>query len=351
MHSRRRLFLLLAAVVAVALAVYFVTARQSRQLVLTGIVSGDDFIVSPQIQGRIEKLLVNQGDIVETNQLLALLQPQEWNADVAFYSESAKQNAAQVAEAEAELKYQELQTTNQVRQGEATLAATQAQVTQASADLENARLTFAREEDLYHRGVEPVQAYDQARTTYDALRARVESLRLQVNAAEAAVALARSSAQQVAVRRAALEASASQHAAANAQTRKAEVRLGYTEVRAPISGIVDIRAALPGEVLNPGQAIVTLINPDALWVRADVEETYIDLIHLGDKFQVRLPSGALKQGTVFYRAVDADYATQRDVSRTKRDIKTFEVRLRCDNADRSLALGMTAYVALPLPHH
>jgi HlyD family secretion protein len=79
-----------------------------------------------------------------------------------------------------------------------------------------------------------------------------------------------------------------------------------------------------------------------------VEETYIDRIRLGDKFMVRLPSGATRQGTVFYRSVDADYATQRDVSRTKRDIKTFEIRLRCDNSDRSLAVGMTAYVLLPL---
>jgi hypothetical protein len=51
---------------------------------------------------------------------------------------------------------------------------------------------------------------------------------------------------------------------------------------------------------------------------------------------------------VFYRGVDAGYATQRDVSRTKRDIKTFELRLRVDNADRRLAVGMTAYVVLPL---
>ena len=56
---------------------------------------------------------------------------------------------------------------------------------------------------------------------------------------------------------------------------------------------------------------------------------------------IRLP-------TVFYRAADAGFATQRDVSRTKRDIKTFEIRLRCDNKDRRLAVGMTAYVELPL---
>ena len=101
-------------------------------------------------------------------------------------------------------------------------------------------------------------------------------------------------------------------------------------------------------MVNPAQAIVTLINPDDLWVRADVEETYIDRIHLGDKLPVKLPSGATREGTVFYRSVDADYATQRDVSRTKRDIKTFEVRVRVDNSDRRLAVGMTAYVLLPV---
>jgi HlyD family secretion protein len=63
---------------------------------------------------------------------------------------------------------------------------------------------------------------------------------------------------------------------------------------------------------------------------------------------VRLPSGDEREGTVFYRGVDAGYATQRDVSRTKRDIKTFELRLRADNTDRRLAVGMTAYVVLPL---
>ena len=69
---------------------------------------------------------------------------------------------------------------------------------------------------------------------------------------------------------------------------------------------------------------------------------------LGEKLPVRLPSGTVLEGTVFYRAVDADYATQRDVSRTKRDIRTFEIRLRCDNAERKLAVGMTAYVTLPI---
>src|SRR5262245_28169453 len=153
---------------------------------------------------------------------------------------------------------------------------------------------------------------------------------------------------QIAARAASPEANRHQLAAMGAQKEKAKVHLDYTEIHAPIDGIVDIRAALQGEVVGPGRAIVTLIDPDNLWVRADVEESYIDQVHLGDQMTVRLPSGSERHGTVFYRGADADYATQRDVSRTKRDIKTFEIRLRCDNTDRSLAVGMTAFVVLPL---
>jgi HlyD family secretion protein len=137
--------------------------------------------------------------------------------------------------------------------------------------------------------------------------------------------------------------------AASAQSAKADVRLRYTEIHAPIEGVVDVRAARVGEVVSVGQPIVTLINPDDLWVRADVEESYIDQVRLGDKLTVRLPSGVEREGTVFYRGADAGFATQRDVSRTKRDIKTFEVRLRVDNKDRRLAVGMTAYVLMPTP--
>jgi len=100
--------------------------------------------------------------------------------------------------------------------------------------------------------------------------------------------------------------------------------------------------------VNPGQPVITLINPDDLWVRANVEETYIDRVRIGDKLTVRLPSGVEREGTVFYRGVEAGFATQRDVSRTKRDIKTFEIRLRLDNSDRRLAVGMTTYVLLPM---
>ncbi|MGO8676250.1 MAG: HlyD family secretion protein [Limisphaerales bacterium] len=345
---KRKLAVLILGLAAISGALYYSLMHRVRAITLTGLVSTDAVIVSSEIAGRLEELLVKEGDAVKAGQLIARIQAREWKAEMAFFANTEQQSAAQVTEAQADVRFQQDQTSNQVRQAEANLEAAQAQVTQGEADLENAGLNFKRMDGLYRQGVESAQVFDQARTALDAVKARVESLRRQAQAAQAALALAQASAEQLAARRAALEATTHQLAAAAAQKDKARIRLDYTEIHAPIDGLVDVRAALQGEVLNPGQPIVTLINPDDLWVRADVEETYIDRIRLGDVFSVRLPSGARRPGKVFYRGVDADFATQRDVSRTKRDIKTFEIRLRCDNHDRGLAVGMTAYVSLPV---
>jgi HlyD family secretion protein len=347
---KRRLRIVIPVLVLAAVGIfYYASHGRPTVLRLTGVVTTDAVVVSSEIQGRLQTLLVNQGDLVQAGQLLGRIQPQEWKAEMSFYANAEQQSAAMVAQAEADLKYQEAQTSNQIRQAEANLAASEAQVVQGDADLENAKLNFERLQGLYQHGVESAQAHDQARTTFEASKAHTDALRKQVQAAQAAVALAQANADQVTARRAMLEASRHQWAAAGAQKDKAQVKLDYTEIRAPISGVVDVRAALQGEVVTPGQPIVTLLDPDNLWVRADVEETYIDRICLGQKLKVRLPSGAQREGIVFYRAVDADYATQRDVSRTKRDIKTFEIRVRLDNKDRVLATGMTAYVLVLLP--
>jgi multidrug resistance efflux pump len=346
--KRLRPLLILLIIAGLGYGAYYYLGRPPSELVLTGIVTTDDVVVSPQIGGQLRELKVVEGDIVKANQLIALIMPDELRADTAYYTHSAEGMSSQVRESEAALRFMERQTADQIKQAEATLASTESQQMAAVADLENAKLVFDRTRDLTQKGVDPPQALDQARTGYDAAQARVESLRKQVDATRSALALAHSNAEQISVRRSQLQSTQQQQQAANAQRAKAEVRLGYTELHAPIAGIVDVRAARVGEVVNAGQPVVTLINPDDLWIRADVEETYIDRIRIGDKMTIRLASGETREGTVFYRGVDAGFATQRDVSRTKRDIKTFEVRLRADNSDRRLAVGMTAYVLLPL---
>jgi multidrug resistance efflux pump len=346
--KRVRALLVLVILIGAGSAAYVYMGRPPTELVLTGIVTTNDVIVSPQVGGRISDLKVAEGDTVTKEQLVAVITPDELRADSAYYAHSAEGMISQVRESEAALRLQERQTTDQIKQAEANLASAEAQQMAAVADLENAKLELDRSRNLTQKGVEPPQRFDSARTSFDAAGARLDSLRKQVQAQQSALALAHATAEQIAVRRSQVQSTQAQQQAANAQRTKADVRLAYAEVRAPIDGVVDVRAVRVGEVVNPGQPIVTLINPDDLWVRADIEETYIDRVRLGDKMTIRLPSGDTREGTVFYRGVDASFATQRDVSRTKRDIKTFEVRLRADNRDRRLAVGMTAYVLLPL---
>jgi multidrug resistance efflux pump len=332
----------------VAGAVYAFTGLRPRALTLTGIVTTNDVVVSPQVAGQLAELRVSEGDSVGKGQLLALIAPEELRADTAYYTQNAAGVSSQVKESEAALRFEQSATDHQTAQAVSNLAASEAQVQAAAADLEAARSTYARTQDLARQQIASAQDLDQARAAAEASQAKLAALKKQVEAQRAAVALARANAEQVAVRRSQVQASQHQEAAAAAQRAKADVRLAYTELRAPIDGFVDVRAARAGEYVNAGQPVLTLVNPDDLWVRADVEESYIDRVKLGDTLRVRLPSGAERTGTVFYRGADAAYATQRDVSRTKRDIKTFEVRLRVDNKDRVLALGMTAYVALPV---
>ena len=346
MKNPRRILIPL--IVVVAGAVYAFSSLGPRTLTLTGIVTTNDVIVSPQVAGQIGQLLVNEGDVVKKGQLLATITPDELRADTNYYAQNAAGLSSQVRESEAALRFEQSQTSQQTAQAESTLASIEAQVKAAAAEAENARLVHERMRGLSGQGVVSPQDLDQARTSAEAAQAKRDSLARQVEAQRSALAMARASAEQVAVRRSQLQASEHMEAAAAAQSRKADVRLRYTQLQAPIAGVVDVLAARPGEYVTAGQPVLTLIDPDDLWVRADVEETYIDRVRVGDRITVRLPSGQELPGTVFHRGVDAGFATQRDVSRTKRDIRTFEIRLRVDNADRRLAVGMTAYVLLPV---
>jgi HlyD family secretion protein len=344
---RRLRLVLLACVLVIGALVVRHFALAPTPLVLTGIVTTQEVIMSPQIGGRVSQLLVKEGDSVADDQLLAVIAPDELKADEAFYAQSAEGYAVQVKEGEEALRYQEREAAQQIAQATAVLAASEAQRTEAAADFENAKTEFSHVQTLEKSGAVSSQQVDRERTTYETQKAKLEAAEKQLEAQKAALALARAAEDQVAMKRSALSASEHAQAAAAAQTQKATVRVGYSEVHAPSGGIVDVCAVRAGENVNPGQPMLTLVDPDDLWVRADVEETYIDRVRIGDTLSVRLPSGEVRTGTVFYRGVDAGFATQRDVSRTKRDIKTFEIRLRVDNHDRRLAVGMTAYVLFP----
>ena len=166
-------------------------------------------------------------------------------------------------------------------------------------------------------------------------------------AAEAAVhqAQAHELAATVAQRTVASTRSAAENARALAD--QARVEQGYAQIFAPVSGRVNVRAARQGEVVAAGAAIVTIMDLSQTWIYAPLPETEADAVRLDDSLRVVMPSGATLWGKVINKAAVADFATQRDVSRRKRDIKTIQLKLVIDNPGEKYVPGMTAEVYLP----
>ena len=95
-----------------------------------------------------------------------------------------------------------------------------------------------------------------------------------------------------------------------------------------------------------GTPIVTIVDLTQTWVYASVPETQEQFIKLGDTLDVRMPGGERISGKVIAKAAETDFATQRDVSRSKRDIRTVRIKLLIDNPRETYVPGMTAEVLL-----
>ncbi|MGB6941479.1 MAG: efflux RND transporter periplasmic adaptor subunit [Bryobacteraceae bacterium] len=387
----KRRLLILTLLIPIAFVIWWEERPRPQTIVLTGTVDGNEVVVGSKITGRILRLAVDDGQSVKAGDLIAVLDQDELRADqgaaghaIAQARANTQQAAAQTELLESTLPTKVQQASAQVEQTQAQLQQNQAQVAQAEAQFQQAqaqvaqtRAAVAKAQDnfnrirpLVERDINPPQDLVSARSDLDSAKANqqaaeagaeaahravasaqagVEATQRAVTAARAALSDAREEERQVTVQQRQTDAMRAAEAQAVSNAAAAEARLGQTQILAPASGIVTLRAARQGEVVNPGNPIVTLFDLSSTWVDADVGETYADLISMGQTLRVRLPSGAEISGPVIYKAVEADFATQRDVSRTKRDIKTVAIRVRVANPDGKLALGMTAWVMLPVP--
>ena len=347
--SGRKFVLVLGLVFAVALAVYFATTPRGNAIRLVGVVDGNNVVVSPQITGRMTRLLVDEGSVVKKGELIAEFDPSELETVVASQTANIHTIAANRAASERNLALANAQTAAQIDEAKASVTATQSQLAQARANLWRDEQNYKRMVELFHSGIETAQNRDNSLATVRADRAAVKALEDQVKAQRAALDLAKANRLQLTVIHSQIAATTAQLAQARALRDQATTQLGYASVYSPLDGVVSVRVARQGEVVAEGSPIVVIVDIHRLWVRAEVEETYIDSIHFGQKLQVVLPSGDEITGTVFFKGVEAGFATQRDVSRTKRDIKTFAIKVAIPNPRQRLFTGMTAYVLLPRP--
>lgn len=344
MNARNKFFIVLAVIFAGAVAFYYFSTPHGSDLDLIGTVDANQVIVSPQTSGRIQKLLVDEGTQVKQGDLIAILDPSELEAQARAAAAMIDSLRSQVSATESTSIATKGSTTSSVANGQAQLESARAQLLQAEAMLQKTESDSRRTIELAQQGVASDQERVQAEANLKAQQAAVAAGQQQVSAAQAELNSAIANTHQAHAAQSTVASTRAQLLNAEAQLKEAEVRLGYTKVYAPVTGTVSVRAAREGEYLNPGQPIVTIVDFTDTWVRAAIPETQADHIGVGDTLRIKLPGGTVTGGKVFYKSAEADFATQRDVSRSKRDIKTIVLKVRLDNAKDAYVPGMTADV-------
>jgi multidrug resistance efflux pump len=346
-NARNRVFLILALLTIGSLIWYFVTVRPSGDLQIIGTVDANEVMVAAKIPGRIQSLLVDEGQDVQAGQLIATIESDDLQA------------AHKAAEAMADSqKYKLSETVETVRQtagetgsatinAEAQVRAARAALAQAQANYQHQMADTSRAVALAQQGIMSAQAKDDAETSLQAAKAAVDTARENVSAAEAALRQARAHEMLTTVAARTVDSTRGEVENARALADQAKVEVGYSQVFAPVTGKVNVRAARQGEVVTMGATIVTIMDLTQTWVYAPLPETQADAVQLGDSLRVVMPSGATLQGKVIVKAALADFATQRDVSARKRDIKTIQLKLLIPNPGERYVPGMTAEVYIP----
>ena len=347
MNARNRIFIIIGILFVISLCWYFLTTNRSTDLQLIGTVDANEVVVSSRIPGRIQTLNVDEGDDVHAGELIATIQSDDL---------AAAQRAAEATAASEHFKLQgasdtERQTrggmSSQVANAEAQVRSAQAALVQAQAQYEHQNADTSRTVALAAQGIMSYQSRDEAVTALHAAQAAVDSARANVAAAEASLKVAMANTIQAQAAAKTVAATRGEMLNAQALTHQASIQLSYARVVSPISGKVNVRAARQGEVVAASTPIVTITDLTQTWIYAPLPETQADAVQLGDSLRVVMPSGATIYGKVIAKSAEADFATQRDVSRRKRDIKTIRLKLLIDNPGMRYVPGMLAEVYIP----
>ena len=344
MNARNRVFLFLGLLTVGSLIWYFVTVRPTGDLQLIGTVDANEVVVSAKIPGRIQTLTVDEGQDVMAGQLIAIIESDDLQAARKAAEATANSQRFKLGETVETERQTRGETGSATVNAEAQLSSARAAQAQAQANYDHQQADTSRTVALAQKGIMSQQAKDDAATSLQASKAAVDAARDNVTAAEASLRQARAHELLTTVAERTVDSTRGEVENARALAEQAKVELGYSQVFAPVTGKVNVRAARQGEVVAAGAPIVTIMDLTETWVYAPLPETQADAVQLGDSLRVVMPSGATLQGKVINKAAEADFATQRDVNSCKRDIKTIQLKLLIDNPDERFVPGMTAEV-------
>jgi multidrug resistance efflux pump len=366
--------LLAASAVAYGCARSAFSFKKEEPLLFSGTIETREVRVGSKVGGRVEAVLVQEGQEVQAGQPLvrfdtADLAAQRAQAEARIAQQSARlarlergarpEERAQ-ARAAAETARANLEAVRnwprpeEVEQARAALAAAEAEVNSAEA-------AFQRTQRLRETGDVSQQEFDAARFRRDSIRARRDaekkrldlllngSRREDIRAAEERYRQAQEAEKLVLAgpRVEEIADARAQLAEAQARLQQIKVALAEGEVRAPSNALVEVLAVRPGDLLTPNQTVARLLEKDQIWIRIYVPEPKLGLVKVGQHAKIKTDSFTeLFDGVVEQINAQGEFTPRNVQSRDERNHQVFGVKVRINNRDGKLKSGMAADVTL-----
>lgn len=313
--------LLVAAVAGVS--AYYVIIKSSNHpdttLKISGNIEAHESVVGFKVQGRLMELPIEEGQWVKAGDLIAKL-------DQSDYQQQVDIDKATVNSREAELKLSLSGSRIQEKK-----SADQS-VIDARAALELTKADFQRYQTLYEKDEVSAQIRDTYASNLKRAQAAYERARQNYN-----MVMEGARKEQIAIN----------HANVNTAQQALElsrIRLGYTSLRAPTSGVALVRQAEVGEVMAPGAPVVTIADLDHLWLRGYINETDLAKVKLGQSATVKCDSypGKLYKGRVSFISSQAEFTPKSIETYKERVTLVYRIKIDLDNPDHELKPGMPA---------
>jgi HlyD family secretion protein len=334
--SRVRIFLVpLAPVVALALAC--ADKPPADRVRVSGQVEATDVQVAAQVGGRMLELKVAEGDRVKVGDLLARLDTADAELALARARADRQQAEAQLRLLLAGARVED------VRQAEASVAASETEVRAADAELAAARADVDRFEMLLASNSGSRKQRDDAVTRRDVANARAQGARDRVRAARETVGRLRAGA-----RREEVDAAQARVAAAAAQIATLDKAIADAVVAAPIAGVVSEKLAEVGELLQPRAPVVVLTDLEHVWANVYVDEPVVPRLRLGQPATLFTDAGGPGiAGTVSYISSKAEFTPRNVQTAEDRSKLVYRVKVSVNNAGGTLKAGMPVEAEIP----
>lgn len=259
-------------------------------------VDGHIVPVSSRISGTVKSVEVDDNQAVEAGQVLVQLDPVDYDVALTRARAQLADASDTATAAQRGVPITSATATSQLETARAAFAASErdteaarAQVAEAQANYNKAASDLNRMKQLVAKDEISQQQYDAAVAAAQAAQATVSRSQAQLAAAEsheqqsrAAIAAARTAPQQISATQARAGAAEATVGQARAQVQQAELNLQYTTIKAPEPGIVDKRTVEPGQVIQSGQPLLSIVFISNLWATANFKETQLHNMKVGD---------------------------------------------------------------------